>query len=130
MEANRFYSVPFDGHHWTDVCMLARILGRDRFEVYGRWHAFLGVLYQAGGRIVLNEMWRSYLCCELGLDEDGLDEWLEACAQVDLIDSESLHVRDTAASNGVCAELMRRAENRANGKKGGRPKKNETKGDA
>lgn len=111
MEANKFYSVPYDGHNWADVRMLARILKRDRFEVYGRWHAFLGVLYQAGGLIELTANWRGMLMEDLGLDGDGLDEWLEACAQVDFIDAESLHARNVAASNGVCKSLQKKIEN-------------------
>ena len=97
--------------------MLARILKRDRFEVYGRWHAFLGVLYQAGGLIELTANWRAMLMEDLALDGDGLDEWLEACAQVDFIDAESLHARNMAASNGVCAALQKKRDNSANARK-------------
>lgn len=110
MKANKFYSVPYDGHHYTDVRMLARLLGMDRFEAYGRWHALLGVLYQAEGRIELNDHWLGMLGEELAYTPEELGAFLEACAEVDMVDKESLEQRNVLISAGVVEALMERAE--------------------
>ena len=117
MKANKYFSVPYDGHHWADVRMLARVLGMDRFEAYGRWHALLGVLYQAEGRIELTDHWLAMLAEELAYTPEQLGTFLEACAETGLVDKLSLEARNTLISEGVVEALMERKQRSERGRK-------------
>lgn len=110
MEANRFYSVPFDGHHWADFAMLDMLQGHElTATTYGRYHILLGMLYQQGGRIELTESWRRMIGGELALDDDALQRFLEDCAEAGLLAGDLLGL-GVAASQGVAKELARREE--------------------
>ena len=110
MEANRFYSVPFDGHHWADFAMLDMLQGHElTATTYGRYHILLGMLYQQGGRIELTASWRRMIGGELALDDDALQRFLEDCAEAGLLDGGLLGL-GVAASQGVAKELARREE--------------------
>lgn len=112
MEANRFYSVPFDGHHWADFAMLDMLQGHElTATTYGRYHILLGMLYQQGGRIELTASWRRMIGGELALDDDALQRFLEDCAEAGLLAGDLLEL-GVAASQGVAKELARREEQR------------------
>jgi len=122
MQANKFYSVPYDGHHWADVRLLAIATGDAIPTAYGRWHILLGAIYQMGGRIILTAAARRFLSDELDLDPEALEPYLEACAACGLIEPAELE-RGAVVSRGACEELQRRRDAEANGRKGGRPRK-------
>ena len=102
MNANRFYSVPLDGHQRIDVQRLMDML--DGFAAYGRWHALLEVIFQAGGRIELDGVWRGILERELRLDADGLREFLAACAECGMLAGDLLEL-GVVTSNGIAEQL-------------------------
>lgn len=110
MEANRFYSVPYDGHHWADFAMLDMLQGHElTATTYGRYHILLGMLYQQGGRIELTASWRRMIGGELALDDDALQRFLEDCAEAGLLAGDLLGL-GVAASQGVAKELARRED--------------------
>lgn len=112
MEANRFYSVPYDGHHWADFAMLDMLQGHElTATTYGRYHILLGMLYQQGGRIELTASWRRMIGGELALDDDALQRFLEDCAEAGLLAGDLLEL-GVAASQGVAKELARREDYR------------------
>lgn len=125
MQANRFYSIPFDGHNWADFKMLVRLEGDPPPMTYGRLHILLGTLYQQGGRFEYSELWQHLLADELAMDHKHVPEFLEHCAAVDIISAEMLG-RGVVTSQGVCNELARRAEETATRKERSR-KGNEAK---
>ena len=53
MDANRFYSVPYDARNDTAMLKLRRKHGG--IAAYGRWQALLGVLYDEGGTIDITD---------------------------------------------------------------------------
>ncbi len=122
MQANKFYSVPYDGHHWADVRLLAIATGDAIPTAYGRWHILLGAIYQMAGRVELTDAARRFLADELDVGPAQLDPYLGACASCGLIDADALE-RGAVVSRGACEELQRRRDAEANGRKGGRPRK-------
>ena len=97
-----YFPVPFDGYSARDVRMLKRLQGG--VVAYGRWVTLLGMLYQAGGIIELNDITTVDLEAELELDDDGLMSFLEDCAKVGMISDEHLK-RGKVTSSGVCDRL-------------------------
>jgi hypothetical protein len=121
MNANRYFSVPFDAYDDYGMKLLRRRWGG--VAAYGRWHVLLGLLYDADGLIdYSDDASREMLADELEMTEEELDGFMADLASIDFISSESLgcgHI----VSHGVCDELNYRKERIETGKKGGRPRK-------
>lgn len=123
MNANRFFSVPYDNRNDVTIKLLRHNAGG--LYGYGRWVALLGMLYDSHGclRLELPGM-VPLLMCELEFTEqDELLEYLETLADLNLIDATALHARKTVVSKGVCEQLEFRNAKTEAGKKGARAKK-------
>ncbi len=123
MNANRFFSVPYDNRNDVTIKLLRH--NANGLYGYGRWVALLGMLYDSHGclRLELPGM-VPLLMCELEFTEqDVLLDYLETLADLNLIDATALHARKTVVSKGVCEQLEFRNNKTEAGKKGGRPKK-------
>ena len=119
MNANRFFSVPYDGRNDIDMLLLRERQGG--IVAYGRWIALLGILYDVDGTIDL-ERYGSILERELELDSAGLKAYLQDCADVGFLSSESLSC-GMVASTGVCDEIEYRKSKVDAGRMGCRPRK-------
>ena len=123
MNANRFFSVPYDNRNDVTIRLLRHsangLLG------YGRWVALLGMLYDSHGCLRLEVPGMvGLLMNELEFTaQDDLLEYLETLADLNIIDATSLHARKNVVSKGVCEQLEYRNAKTEAGKKGGRPKK-------
>ena len=121
MDANRFYSVPYDARNDTAMLKLRRKHGG--IAAYGRWQALLGALYDEGGTIdVTDEDNLAMVEQEIELEGAELDAFIESCVKYGLL-SPDLWSIGTIGSRGVCDELEYRKEQRRKkseaGKKGG-----------
>lgn len=121
MDANRFYSVPYDARNDTAMLKLRRKHGG--IAAYGRWQALLGVLYDEGGTIdVTDEDNLAMVEQEIELEGAELDAFIESCVKYGLLSAELWGI-GTIGSHGVCEELEYRKEQRCKkseaGKKGG-----------
>lgn len=114
-----YFPIPFDGYSARDVRILKRLQGG--VIAYGRWVTLLGMLYQANGRIELDEIARTDLESELELDSDGLSSFLADCARCGMI-SEVFLNRGIITSEGVCERLAYIEQQRAYGKRKGKSK--------
>ena len=115
MDANRFFSVPYDNRNDTRILRLRRREGG--MAAYGRWVALLGMLYDEHGLLDLNDedtMWM--VSRELELDD--VNGYMESLASIGLIDMELWSAFRHVVNDGVCYEIeYRRAKSEA-GKKG------------
>ena len=109
-----YFPVPFDGYSARDVRILKRLQGG--VVAYGRWITLLGMMYQAGGIIELNDLETADLMSELELDADGLMAFLTDCAKVGMLSGEHLH-RGMVACQGVCDRLAYIEQQREHGRK-------------
>lgn len=124
MDANRFYSVPYDARNDTAMLKLRRRHGG--IAAYGRWQALIGVLYDEGGTIDLSDEDNLAMVeQEIELEGAELDAFIESCVKYGLLSAELWGI-GTIGSRGVCDELEYRREMRekksAAGRKGGRPR--------
>ena len=116
MKADRFFSVHYDIRHNPKIDML-RDMGGGIIEL-GRWIVLLSLLYDSDGLIdITNKAKRKYLMRELELSDDGLSEYLNQCAECDLITPDLLELGHVV-SKGVCDELDYRKQKSEAGKKG------------
>lgn len=121
MDANRFYSVPYDARNDTAMLKLRRKHGG--IAAFGRWQALLGVLYDEGGTIdVTDEDNLAMVEQEIELEGAELDAFIESCVKYGLLSAELWGI-GTIGSRGVCDELEYRREMRDKksnaGRKGG-----------
>lgn len=121
MDANRFYSVPYDARNDTAMLKLRRKHGG--IAAYGRWQALLGVLYDEGGTIDLSDEDNLAMVeQEIELEGAELDAFVESCVKYGLLSAELWGI-GTIGSRGVCDELEYRREMRDKksnaGRKGG-----------
>ena len=123
MNANRFFSVPYDNRNDVTIKLLRH--NANGLYGYGRWVALLGMLYDSHGCLRLETPGMvPLLMCELEFTEqEVLFDYLETLADLNLIDVTALHARKTVVSKGVCEQLEFRNNKTEAGKKGGRPKK-------
>lgn len=123
MNANRFFSVPYDNRNDITIKLLRHnangLLG------YGRWVALLGMLYDAHGCMRLEVPGMAELVVsELDFCNSAeMREYMETLSELGLIDSTAWSARNAIVNKGVCNELEYRRGRSENGKKGGRPKK-------
>lgn len=114
MNADRFFSVPYDNR--SDVKMLM-LRNYDGYAAYGRWIALLGILYDQDGILDMsNQNMRNVIVKELELDD--VDEFFNVLAEFELIDSELYHSMNHVVNRGVCDELNYKSERSESGKKG------------
>ena len=120
MDANRFFSVPFDNRNDVKMKRLRKRLGG--YAGYGRWVALLGMLYDEKGILDMSDAeMREIVADELELDE--VDEFFTELAKLGLIDDKLYHSMSHVVNHGVCDELEYRKTRSEVGKMGGRPKK-------
>ena len=116
MNADRFFSVHYDMRHNPKIDMLRDMGGG--IVAFGRWLALMSILYDSDGLVdVTSKARKSYLMRELELTSEELDEFLDACAECDLIDRELLGVGHVV-SRGVCDQLEYHKRKSEAGKKG------------
>ena len=123
MNANRFFSVPYDNRNDVTIKLLRH--NANGLYGYGRWVALLGMLYDSHGCLRLETPGMvPLLMCELEFTEqEVLFDYLETLADLNLIDATALHARKTVVSKGVCEQLEFRNAKTEAGKKGARAKK-------
>lgn len=116
MKAGRFFSVHYDMRHNPKIELLRDMQGG--IVAYGRWMVLLAILYDSGGVYVMDTpIKKRLLLKELEFDSDGLEEFLKACAECELIDAGLLEVGHVASS-GVCEQLEYYKTKSEAGKKG------------
>ena len=120
MNANRYFSVPYDGRNDVTIRLLRKREGG--LVAHGRWMALLGMLYDSDGILQLEKPNVAELIAE-ELDfnsEDELRGYLETLAELELIDATSYTTRSHVINPGVVKEInYRRAKSEA-GKTGNR----------
>lgn len=120
MNANRFFSVPFDNRNDMKMLMVRKKLGG--YAGYGRWVALLGILYDADGCIDMNDQaMRDVIADELELED--VDEFFTVLAQIGLIDRTMYETMGHVASNGVAEQIAYKKQKQEAGQKGGKAKK-------
>lgn len=119
MNANRFYSIPFDARNDTAMLKLRRKAGG--IIAFGRWQALLGILYDEDGCIDLTDEDNAVMVAsELDFDSsDELSVFLDACAKYGLISLAAWEERTTVISEGVAKEIDYRKQKSEAGRKGG-----------
>lgn len=117
MKAGRFFSMAFDIRHNPKIELLRDAQGG--MVAFGRWVALMGILYDVGGVYVIETLpKRRYLIRELELaDETALRDFLQACADAELIDAGMLEA-GRVVSAGICEQLEYYKQKSEAGKKG------------
>lgn len=124
MDANRFFSVPFDNRNDVKMKRLRKRLGG--YAGYGRWVALLGMLYDEKGILdISNDDMREIVADELELDDVG--GFFSVLADIGLIDKELYHSMLHVVNHGVCDELDYRKQKSEAGKKSGAARRNKSK---
>ena len=114
MDANRFFSVPFDNRNDVKIKRLRKRFG---MAGYGRWIALLGMLFDEDGIIDMSSQdMREVVAEELELED--VDEFFTALSDIGLIDKELYRSMSHVVNKGVCDELEYRKKKSAAGKKG------------
>lgn len=104
MKADRFFSVHYDTRHNPKIELL-RDMGDGLLE-FGRWIVLLALLYDSDGLYDMTAKGKKrYLMKELEISSDEeLKEFLENCAECDLISSELLELGHIV-SRGVSEQI-------------------------
>ena len=125
MDANCFFPIRYDIPHNPKIDILKAEAPRqtDLNETaygelaFGRYVHLLCILYNRNGRVDMTKRSvRSYVSRELGLDENELDEFLQACADVDLISGVFLG-QGVITSNNVLEQIEYQKQKSEAGKK-------------
>lgn len=132
MDANRFYSIPYDARNDTAILKLRKKQGG--IVAFGRWQALLGMLFDEGGVIDVNDPDdRKVIRDELELTEPRFVSFIETCISYGLLSLEMWEL-GRIGSKGVCEELefrVRQREQKSSaGKKGAAAKKAKAEEDA
>ena len=115
MDANRFFSVPYDNRNDVKMKRLRKRL--DGYAAYGRWVALLGMLYDENGILDMScQDMRDIVADELDLED--VDEFFTALADIGLIDKELYHGLSHVVNNGVVEQIEYRVKKSNAGKKG------------
>ncbi len=115
MDANRFFSVPYDNRNDVKMKRLRKRLGG--YAAYGRWVALLGMLYDENGILDMNcQDMREIVADELDLED--VDEFFLALADIGLIDKELYHNMNHVVNKGVVEQIEYRVKKSNAGKKG------------
>lgn len=115
MDANRFFSVPFDNRNDVKMLRMRRRLGG--MAAYGRWVALLGMLYDEGGILDMGDQdMREVVADELELED--VDGFFSELARIGLIDKELYGSMGHVVNDGVCREIEYRRKKSEAGRKG------------
>lgn len=120
MNANRFFSVPYDNRNDITIRVMKKRMGG--IAAYGRWVSLLGMLYDADGVLDMSDQ----CVVEIVADElelTDVDEYFTQLASLGLIEADRYHAKNLVINRGVCDELEYRKTRSEVGKMGGRPKK-------
>jgi len=115
MNANRFFSVPFDNRNDVKILRLRRKLGG--IAAYGRWIALLGMLYDEGGKLDLNDADMVEIVAD-ELELEDVHEFFTCLACVGLIDRGLYEGLNHVVNAGVCDEIEYRKKKSQAGRKG------------
>ena len=114
MDANRFFSVPYDNRNDVKIRRLRKMMGG--IVAYGRWVALLGMLYDENGILDLSDqVMREIVSDELELDD--VDEFFTGLATIGLIDADMYNELTHVVNSGVCDEIEYRKRKSEAGKK-------------
>lgn len=121
MDANRFFSVPYDNRNDVKMRRLRKRL--NGYAGYGRWVALLGMLYDEKGILDMNDAeMREIVCEELELDD--ADHFFTVLADIGLIDKELYHSMNHVVNRGVLEQIEYRVSKSNAGKKSGEARRN------
>lgn len=121
MDANRFFSVPYDNRNDVKMKRLRKRL--NGYAGYGRWVALLGMLYDENGILDMNDAeMREIVCEELELDD--ADHFFTVLADIGLIDKELYHSMNHVVNRGVLEQIEYRVSKSNAGKKSGEARRN------
>ena len=124
MNANRFFSVPYDNRNDVKMLQVRKLLGG--YAGYGRWVALLGILYDSHGFLDMSDsVMREIVADELDLDD--VDGFFTVLAQIGLIDRVLYETANHVVSHGVAEEIEYKKQRKETGKMGGRPPKKQGK---
>ena len=115
MDANRFFSVPYDNRNDVKIRRLRKRLGG--MAAYGRWIALLGMLYDENGLLDLNDVTTREIVLE-ELELDDADEFFTELGKMGLINADIYKATNHVVNNGVCEQLDYRKKKSEAGKKG------------
>ena len=116
MDANRFFSVPYDNRNDVKMKRLRKRL--NGYAGYGRWVALLGMLYDEKGILDMSDAEMVEIVCE-ELDLDDADEFFTTLADIGLIDNEMYRAMHHVVNRGVLEQLEYRVKKSDAGKKSG-----------
>ena len=118
MDANRFFSVPFDNRNDMKILRMRKRLGG--IVAYGRWVALLGMLYDEGGIIDMSDgVTPDIVADELEFDSvEDVNAFFETLADVGLIETDLYKSLHHVVNDGVCREIEYRRKKSEAGKKG------------
>lgn len=115
MDANRFFSVPYDNRNDVKMKLVRKRLGG--WAGYGRWVALLGILYDEHGLLDMSrDDMRELIADELDLDD--VDGFFTSLADIGLIDRDIYEAASHVVNGGVCDELEYKKRKSDAGKKG------------
>ena len=115
MDANRFFSVPYDNRNDVKMLRLRRRMGG--MAAYGRWIALLGMLYDEGGMLDMNDDDYRWIA-EKELEVEDIDVFFSGLASIGLIDREMYEGMNHVVNKGVCDEIAYKKMKSEAGRKG------------
>ena len=115
MNANRFFSIPFDNRNDVKIRRMRKKLGG--MAAYGRWVALLGMLYDEGGVLDMNDKDMVEIVAD-ELELEDVDEFFTELARLGLVDKELYDSMSHVVNKGVCDEIAYRKRKSDAGKKG------------
>ena len=115
MNANRFFSIPFDNRNDVKIRRMRKKLGG--IAAYGRWVALLGMLYDEGGVLDMTDKDMVEIVAD-ELELDDVDEFFTELARLGLVDKELYDSMSHVVNRGVCDEIDYRKRKSDAGKKG------------
>lgn len=121
MDANRFFSVPYDNRNDVKMRRLRKRL--NGYAGYGRWVALLGMLYDEKGILDMNDAEMVEIVCE-ELELDDADHFFTVLADIGLIDKELYHSMNHVVNRGVLEQIEFRVSKSNAGKKSGEARRN------
>lgn len=121
MDANRFFSVPYDNRNDVKMKRLRKRLGG--YAGYGRWVALLGMLYDEKGILDMSDAEMVEIVCE-ELELDDADHFFTVLADIGLIDKELYHSMNHVVNRGVLEQIEYRVSKSNAGKKSGEARRN------
>lgn len=120
MNANRFFSVPYDNRNDVKMLQVRKLLGG--YAGYGRWVALLGILYDSHGFLDMGDsVMREIVADELDLDD--VDGFFSVLAHIGLIDRVLYETANHVVSHGVAEEIEYKKQKKEAGSKGGKASK-------